>query len=60
MPNPTVDQFGRELVPCELCSDPTPMSGTKRCDRCWELEGRIEMNPDLARKVLARLDAKRA
>jgi hypothetical protein len=33
------------------------MLGTKRCDRCWELEGRIQGDPELARQILARLDA---
>jgi hypothetical protein len=28
------------------------MLGTKRCDRCWELETRIESDPALARKIL--------
>lgn len=40
-------------VPCELCSMPTPMTGTKRCDRCWELEHRIHGDPELARKILS-------
>lgn len=54
-----IDKFGRTLVPCELCSIPTPMSGTKRCDRCWELERRIHMDPELARQILARLDVEK-
>jgi hypothetical protein len=41
---------------CELCGKPTQMLGTKRCDGCWELESRIEAQPDLARKVLDRLE----
>jgi hypothetical protein len=41
-------------VPCELCKDPTTMLGTKRCDRCYELETRIQSNPQLARKILAK------
>lgn len=40
-------------IPCELCGRPTPMLGTKRCDRCYELEGRIHDDPQLARKILA-------
>jgi hypothetical protein len=42
-------------TPCELCGAPTPMLSTKRCDRCWELEHRIEQDPELALKILARL-----
>jgi len=45
-----------ETVPCELCGEPTYMKGTKRCDMCWELETRIGLDPELARKILARLD----
>jgi hypothetical protein len=40
------------MIPCELCSTPTSMTGTKRCDRCWELEGRIMRDPELAAKIL--------
>lgn len=43
-------------VPCGLCGLPTIMTGTKRCDRCWELERRIESDPDLARWILARTE----
>ena len=28
------------------------MTGTKLCDRCWELERRIQADPTLARKIL--------
>ena len=41
-----------ETVPCGLCGVPTQMKATRRCDWCWELEGRIRRNPDLARKIL--------
>ena len=40
------------IISCELCEAPTTMTGTKRCDSCWELETRIESNPTLARKIL--------
>ena len=40
-------------VPCGLCGQPTTYLGTKRCNRCWELEHRIQMEPELARKILA-------
>ena len=46
-----------EKVPCGLCGTPTRMTGTKRCDRCWELEARIHANPDLAEAILATLRA---
>jgi hypothetical protein len=31
-----------ETVPCKTCGTPTPMTGTKLCDPCWELEVRLE------------------
>lgn len=49
-----------ETCPCRLCDRPTRMLGTKLCDRCWELEGRIHRDPELARKILARLTKKKA
>lgn len=39
-----------------MCGTPTTMTGTQRCDRCWELENRVQANPELARQVLRRLD----
>ena len=39
-------------VPCKYCSTPTPMTGTELCESCWELERRIEMNLELAEKIL--------
>lgn len=44
-----------DCVPCGLCGTPTPMTGTKRCDSCWEIETRIS-NPAgraIALKVLS-------
>lgn len=46
-------------VPCRICGTATPMTGTKLCDRCWELDGRIKAAPDLARKILAAIDAEK-
>lgn len=43
-------------VPCGLCERPTIMTATKRCDRCWELETRIRMNPELAKQILIALE----
>ena len=42
-------------IPCELCGTATTYLGTKRCNRCWELERRIESNPELAQKILSRI-----
>jgi len=33
--------YDEEVIACGLCGAGTTMTGTKRCDRCWELEGRI-------------------
>ena len=41
-----------ETVPCKLCGKETKMTGTKRCDACWELETRIKADPELALKIL--------
>lgn len=45
-----------ETVPCGLCGTPTQMTATKRCDGCWEIERRIQANPELARKILAAIE----
>lgn len=45
--------MSEETVPCGLCGKPTRMTGTKRCDGCWELESRIQGDPVLAAKILA-------
>jgi len=28
--------------PCETCGEPTTYTGTKRCNNCWEVEGRLD------------------
>ena len=30
-----------ETVPCETCGTPTPFTGTRRCNNCWEVERRL-------------------
>ena len=42
---------------CGLCGKPTRMTGTKRCDGCWELESRIRRDPEIARRILHDLQA---
>lgn len=42
----------KPTVACRICSNPTPMLGTKLCDRCWELEKRIHADPELAQRIL--------
>lgn len=45
-------------VPCGICGTPTTMTATKRCERCWELEHRIESAPELAREILKAIDGR--
>lgn len=52
-PEQTGSETESETVPCGLCGTATRMKSTKRCDRCWELERRIEASPEIARKILA-------
>ena len=46
-----------ETVPCEICKTPTQMTGTKRCDRCWELESRMHRDPSITAMILWRSPA---
>lgn len=55
--NQTFNRFGEEIIECTLCGGRTTMKGTRRCDSCYELESRIQRNPDLARKILAQITA---
>jgi len=32
----------RPHTPCKTCEKPTHMRGTKLCNNCWEVEGRLE------------------
>lgn len=50
------NQFGEQIVDCRLCSRATTMSGTKLCDRCWELERQIKSSTELVRRILKQLD----
>lgn len=40
------------MVDCAICQEPTANTATKRCDRCWELEKRIQADPQLAASIL--------
>jgi len=33
--------MNEQTVPCETCGKSTPYLGTKRCNNCWEVEGRF-------------------
>jgi len=47
-----IGEQGRDIATCELCGNITQFIGTRRCNDCWELEKRIEQNPELALKIL--------
>jgi len=36
-----IDPVEEATIPCETCGTPTRMTGTKRCDGCWEVEHRL-------------------
>ena len=40
------------VVSCKICGDETPMTVTKHCDRCWELMGRMERDPEIVAKIM--------
>lgn len=50
-------------VPCTTCGTPTEMTGTKKCNRCWEVETRLEeylIHPNARARtqlLIARLEA---
>jgi len=46
-----------ETIPCETCGAPTAMTGTKRCDRCWEVERRLGAYASTGRAARAFLSA---
>lgn len=46
-------------VSCRLCGEMTRMESTKLCDRCWELERRIERDPSIAAAILIRIMSKK-
>lgn len=35
-----IDQHEMPTVPCSICTTLTTSTGTKLCDRCWELENK--------------------
>jgi hypothetical protein len=37
---------------CGICGEPTRSTFTKRCDRCWEVETRIQGNPTIMAAIL--------
>jgi len=39
-------------VKCKWCGEDTFSTGTRECNRCWELRTKIEPNIRLAQKML--------
>jgi len=50
-----MNQVNNPTIACRLCGAMTGMLGTQLCDRCYELETRIQRDPELSRKILAEL-----
>ena len=50
------------MIPCETCGTPTPFTGTRRCNNCWEVERRMPdymKSPkgwDFVRQYIPKLD----
>lgn len=49
------DQTTTTTETCDLCGQLAAPLSTTRCDRCWELERRIQDDPELARRILSSL-----
>ena len=47
-----INEFGEEVVHCKICGKLTDFTGTKLCNRCWELETRIDRDIELTIKIL--------
>lgn len=45
-----------KTIPCRICGKQTDCLGTELCNRCWELEHRIHADPELARRILEKID----
>ena len=41
-----------EVCNCKWCGQETDFTGTKECNRCWELSHRIETDIELADTML--------
>lgn len=44
-------------INCKWCGMATRHKGTKMCEGCWELSGRIEQDPVIARRMLEYVEA---
>ena len=48
-----MEKLGMKMTNCKWCGTETINTGTKECDRCWELRHRIEYDLELAKKMIA-------
>ena len=48
-----------QTIPCRLCQTPTTMLDTKLCDRCRELESRMQADPEITYAILQHLDTEK-
>jgi len=47
-----MEKSDMEVTDCKWCGAETVNTGTKECDRCWELRHRIENDLELAKKMI--------
>lgn len=54
------NRFNEEIFFCKICRKrKTTMLGTKLCDICYNLESYIEIDPEVAKKILNTIESKR-
>ena len=49
----------QKTVPCKWCECETSFTSTKECNRCWELHHRIEIDLELAKRMIRTMEGKR-
>lgn len=54
------NHFIQQIIKCRLCNNETTMLGTKLCDRCYELETRIQRDLELATQIVMALQKAQA
>lgn len=48
-------KYEQPVVPCKYCGDLTSMTGTRQCNRCWEIASRLRSLPENAFQRMERL-----
>jgi len=51
-----MEKSDMEVTDCKWCGVETTCTGTKECNRCWELRHRIEFDMELAKMMMAHLE----